>query len=450
MVLLVFFIFEFKKLSEWRVPDSPENVRWKTNDKSITLWWDPPASAGEILVRGYTISYGIGTPSRRVIIEGVNTNAFTISGLKPNTTYVFAMTAYNEAENEDSEKVLFTATTEHVKNLHESRFYLEAPIHVQAKTISPNEVEVHWVDPNVASYQEHFSDLTTLFNKRKYVIQYGKYQSLTFEKVTSAVPHVLLNGLESETEYEIAVKIVIPSGIESAWSLREVVRTSKNESPSKWLDQMEIRCDFEKTDEKCIFQSDLQAPLQWTRIQASPNMKHGPHRHSSGQHFIRLQSTVMDDNYGRLISAPLNFDGGTEYCLGLWIYVKPFSKGTFSVGLLRKVENRDIGRSLFVGSLNRIAKGRWRHLLLNLPVLNAPFQVSFEVRKQKSDRFWIALDDITLVSRQCIYDSTALVQNNGRLIEDNSNDQKGRNENKFISSKSVKLAPRAAQLKCVA
>ncbi|VDK25072.1 unnamed protein product [Anisakis simplex] len=67
--------------SEWRVPDPPENVRCKTNSESATLWWEPPSSINEILVRGYTISYGIGTPSRRVIIEGAYTNAFTVNGL---------------------------------------------------------------------------------------------------------------------------------------------------------------------------------------------------------------------------------------------------------------------------------------------------------------------------------------------------------------------------------
>lgn len=64
-----------------RVPDAPENVHWKSNDSSITLWWDPPSTVREILVRGYTVAYGIGAPSRRVIIEGANTNSFTIDKL---------------------------------------------------------------------------------------------------------------------------------------------------------------------------------------------------------------------------------------------------------------------------------------------------------------------------------------------------------------------------------
>lgn len=59
----------------------PENVRWKTDDHSIVLWWDPPSTANEILVRGYTISYGIGTPNRRIVIEGANANTFTINEL---------------------------------------------------------------------------------------------------------------------------------------------------------------------------------------------------------------------------------------------------------------------------------------------------------------------------------------------------------------------------------
>jgi len=32
---------------------------------------------------------------------------------EPNTTYIFAVSAYNEAEGEDGEKILLTANTKH-------------------------------------------------------------------------------------------------------------------------------------------------------------------------------------------------------------------------------------------------------------------------------------------------------------------------------------------------
>uniref|UniRef100_A0A914RZM8 Fibronectin type-III domain-containing protein n=1 Tax=Parascaris equorum TaxID=6256 RepID=A0A914RZM8_PAREQ len=137
----------------WRVPDPPENVRSKADAESVTLWWEPPASINEILVRGYTISYGIGTPSRQ-----------------PNTTYVFALTAYNEAEGEDSEKVLLTATTKLPKKFDDRLFQLQTPSNVHAKAISPNAIEVRWTDPNVDF--ENDNSVEAASRKRIYVIQY--------------------------------------------------------------------------------------------------------------------------------------------------------------------------------------------------------------------------------------------------------------------------------------
>lgn len=58
--------------------------------------------------------------------------------------------------------------------------------------------------------------------------RYGEYQSLNMEKITSTVPYVLLDNLQPATDYEIIVKIIIPNGIESAWTVREIIRTPIN------------------------------------------------------------------------------------------------------------------------------------------------------------------------------------------------------------------------------
>lgn len=56
-------------------------MRAKASIDSITIRWDPPSTMKEILVRGYTLSYGIETSSQKIVIEGANTNIFTITGL---------------------------------------------------------------------------------------------------------------------------------------------------------------------------------------------------------------------------------------------------------------------------------------------------------------------------------------------------------------------------------
>uniref|UniRef100_A0A915PQ82 Fibronectin type-III domain-containing protein n=1 Tax=Setaria digitata TaxID=48799 RepID=A0A915PQ82_9BILA len=375
----------------------PENVRWKTDDNSVTLWWDPPSTANEILVRGYTISYGIGTPSRRVIIEGANTNAFTINRLRPNTTYVFALTAYNEADGEDSEKVLFTATTEIGKSSEEHSIYLQPPANIKASATSSHEIELNWNDPNLNSYlYEHFPDsIKTSLKKRKYIIQYGEYQSLNLEKITSAVPHVRLSNLKPSTDYEITVKVILPNGMESAWSIREIIRTeSSNAIPSKESGMLELRFDFEQA-EKSFFYSDPSAPLQWKMIDVGEQLSDGTSGYSIG-----LQSTTMDESYGRLISTSFSLTDD-NYCISIWIYAKDFSKGTLTVALLENVENGNHKINLITEELERLGKQRWNHLFANFINSRNPFQVLLEVRKQESDQFWIALNDITVLSGKC-------------------------------------------------
>ncbi|CAG9530367.1 unnamed protein product [Cercopithifilaria johnstoni] len=386
---------------EWRVPDMPENVHWKTDDHSITIWWDPPSTADEILVRGYTISYGIETPSRRIIIEGANINTFTINELKSNTTYVFTLTAYNEADGEDSEKVFFTATTEIEKSSDEQLINLLTPTNIQAKSISSTEIAIQWIDPNIDIYLNHQSEaIKSLFRKRKYIIQYGKYQSLNLKKVTSTIPYVVLNNLQPATDYEFTVKVIMSNGIESAWSVKEVIRT-----PSNGSELLELRFDFEQS-EKCFFYSDPLAPLQWKMVKWKSNDES---KNRLAKRFISLKSTIFDANYGQLISSPIILND-YNYCLSLWIYVRQFSKGIFTVGLLHKTENYATGNILLIGKLEEIPKEQWRYLLMDFINSRDLFKISLKVEKEEDDYFWLALDDIVLHSGMCNSESDDFLQ----------------------------------------
>ncbi|VDM56329.1 unnamed protein product [Angiostrongylus costaricensis] len=203
--------------SESRVPDRPENVRVRTTATTATLWWDPPSDKS-ILVRGYTVSYGVATPSRRIVIEGPNTNSFTLNRLEPDTEYVFSVSAYNEADGEDGEPVLLSART--LQN--------------------DGTVAVSWEDPNPEQDIENEIDGT----QRHYLIQYGIYQSEELSKMRSNSRHVLLSGLLPGKEYEVAVKVVGDDGRESPWSIRDVVLTPPD--PSQKISQYDWDCDFEK------------------------------------------------------------------------------------------------------------------------------------------------------------------------------------------------------------
>ncbi|VDK23634.1 unnamed protein product, partial [Anisakis simplex] len=98
--------------------------------------------------------------------------------------------------------------------------------------------------------------------------RYGIYQSERYERLTSQVRHAIISGLMPNTEYEIAVKLVMPNGAESAWSIHEVVRTLSKAPLLVWPEKFDERCHFEESS-ICGFVSDENAPLQWTRSQAA-------------------------------------------------------------------------------------------------------------------------------------------------------------------------------------
>ncbi|KIH55234.1 fibronectin type III domain protein, partial [Ancylostoma duodenale] len=138
---------------------------------------------------------------------------------EPDTDYVFAVGAYNEADGEDGEPVLLSART--LPSDGTPAFSLWPPIAVRAHSPSPGVVTVTWEDPNPEQDIENEIDGT----QRHYLIQYGIYQSEQLSKMRSNSRNVKLTGLLPGKEYEIAVKVVGDDGRESPWSIRDIVLT---------------------------------------------------------------------------------------------------------------------------------------------------------------------------------------------------------------------------------
>ncbi|KAH7714262.1 Protein CLE-1 a [Aphelenchoides avenae] len=372
---------------EYRVPDPPENVRAKAEATSVTLWWDSPSSASEVLVRGYTISYGIETPSRKLVIEGVDTNAFTIDNLKPNTTYVFAVTAYNEADGEDSEKVLLTATTLAAST---TVFGLLAPTDLRVDVVSPDEVRVTWTDANPETADDNRVEFAG--RRRFYIVQYHEVGVPgSQEKFVSDKTSALLTHLDGGRQYELIVRTVMPGGRESPWSQKESFSVPQVDLPAA---EGESLCSFDK--DKCDYASQFSAPLQWRRVQGNGR-----------GHYMVLESEIplRYGAFGRLISPVFRLPKSSYLCVNFLYYVDEESKGDFRLLYLTNGVSLDSGEPAFNGHFEDVVQGRWQQFTMELRRKNGKgVQLVLEGRQRSTPplaSFRLAVDDIRVSPGTC-------------------------------------------------
>ncbi|XP_010769603.1 neogenin-like, partial [Notothenia coriiceps] len=81
-------------LDESRVPDQPSSLHVRPLVNSIVVSWTPPENQ-DIVVRGYTIGYGIGSPHAQTIKVDYKQRYYTIENLFPSSHYVITLKAYN-------------------------------------------------------------------------------------------------------------------------------------------------------------------------------------------------------------------------------------------------------------------------------------------------------------------------------------------------------------------
>ncbi|KAK6727999.1 hypothetical protein RB195_005574 [Necator americanus] len=364
--------------NELRVPDRPENVRVRTTATTATLWWDAPSDRST-LVRGYTISYGVATPSRRIVIEGANTNSFTLNRLEPDTDYVFAVGAYNEADGEDGEPVLLSART--LPSDGTPAFSLWPPIAVRANSPSPGVVLVTWEDPNPEQDIENEIDGT----QRHYLIQYGIYQSEQLAKMRSNSRTVKLTGLLPGKEYEIAVKVVGDDGRESPWSIRDIVLTPPD--PTQEISRYDWECDFEK--DLCGMRNG--DGVQWIRAGGTPPA-------DSGNQYIAIDTDPAPYHFSSLYSPMFNMKTSAFLCLQFNYFLKPTNDGQLYVEL--RDEKKTSKKQLLRISLLKLPAQKWKEITIPLPAQKSPFKIFFEVT-WKTKTPWIALDRVRLSSGVC-------------------------------------------------
>ncbi|CAB3407148.1 unnamed protein product [Caenorhabditis bovis] len=197
------------------VPNAPQNVRVKTQATSAVLWWEAPSDTS-VLIRGYTVEYGEESISKRIVIEGPDSTSFTVTRLEPDTNYVFAVSAYNEADGEDGAKVMLTAKTLPLDGYTSEKLW--PPTSVRSKILDDNVAIVSWDDPNAEQSSENSIDA----HQRQYIVNYGIHGEEIQQKVRSNAKSVKLTNLLPGKEYEVAVKVAAGNGMESSWSIRDL------------------------------------------------------------------------------------------------------------------------------------------------------------------------------------------------------------------------------------
>ncbi|XP_061603141.1 netrin receptor DCC isoform X2 [Phyllopteryx taeniolatus] len=194
-------------LDESQVPDQPSSLHVRPLPNSIIMSWTPPLSPS-ILVRGYIIGYGVGSPYAETVRVDSKQRYFSIENLEPSSHYVISLKAFNNAG--EGVPLYESAVT---RSLTDTSTPMIPPVGVQAVALSSDSVRVSWADNSMTKNQKSSE---VRYYSVKWKTSYstsGKYKSAD----TTALSHTV-TGLKANTMYEFAV-MVTKGRKSSTWSM---------------------------------------------------------------------------------------------------------------------------------------------------------------------------------------------------------------------------------------
>uniref|UniRef100_A0A7N6BYV6 DCC netrin 1 receptor n=1 Tax=Anabas testudineus TaxID=64144 RepID=A0A7N6BYV6_ANATE len=194
-------------LDESQVPDQPSSLHVRPLPNSIIMSWTPPLSPN-ILVRGYIIGYGVGSPYAETVRVDSKQRYYSIENLEPSSHYVISLKAFNNAG--EGVPLYESAVT---RSLTDTSTPMIPPVGVQAVALSSDSVRVSWADNSMTKNQKTSE---VRYYSVKWKTSYstsGKYKSAD----TTALSHTV-TGLKPNTMYEFAV-MVTKGRKSSTWSM---------------------------------------------------------------------------------------------------------------------------------------------------------------------------------------------------------------------------------------
>ncbi|XP_027136795.1 neogenin 1a isoform X9 [Larimichthys crocea] len=214
-------------LDESRVPDQPSSLHVRPLVNSIVVSWTPPENQ-DIVVRGYTIGYGIGSPHAQTIKVDYKQRYYTIENLDASSHYVITLKAYNNVgegipvyesaiTRPQSDPIdpdvdlyeLFPAPYTPVPDPSP----MMPPVGVQASVLSHDTIKVTWADNSLPKNQK-------ITDNRFYTVRWKtNIPANTKVKMANAtnLSH-MVTGLKPNTLYEFSV-MVTKGRRTSTWSM---------------------------------------------------------------------------------------------------------------------------------------------------------------------------------------------------------------------------------------
>ncbi|KAM7015490.1 neogenin 1a isoform 29-T29 [Tautogolabrus adspersus] len=214
-------------LDESRVPDQPSSLHVRPLVNSIVVSWTPPENQ-DIVVRGYSIGYGIGSPHAQTIKVDYKQRYFTIDNLDASSHYVITLKAYNNVgegipvyesaiTRPQSDPIdpdvdlyeLFHAPYTPVPDPSP----MMPPVGVQASVLSHDTIKVTWADNSLPKNQK-------ITDNRFYTVRWKtNIPANTKVKManTTSLNH-MVTGLKPNTLYEFSVMVTKGRRL-STWSM---------------------------------------------------------------------------------------------------------------------------------------------------------------------------------------------------------------------------------------
>uniref|UniRef100_A0A4W3I9G7 Neogenin 1b n=1 Tax=Callorhinchus milii TaxID=7868 RepID=A0A4W3I9G7_CALMI len=211
-------------LDETRVPDVPSSLHVRPLTNSIVVSWTPPENQN-IIVRGYAIGYGIGSPHAETIRVDYKQRYYTIERLEPNSHYVITLKAFNKV-GEGIPLYESAATRPLTDPFDPSKVYLFdpytpvpdpspmlPPVGVQATVLSHDTIRVTWADSSLPKNQK-------IIDARFYTVRWKtNYPANTkFKTADTTTLSYIVSGLKPNALYEFSVRVT-KGRRTSTWSM---------------------------------------------------------------------------------------------------------------------------------------------------------------------------------------------------------------------------------------
>ncbi|CAL8352363.1 unnamed protein product [Merluccius merluccius] len=214
-------------LDESQVPDIPSSLHVRPLVNSIVVSWTPPENQ-DIVVRGYSIGYGIGSPHAQTIKVDYKQRYYSIENLDASSHYVITLKAFNnvgegipvyesaitrpQSDPIDPDVDLYDLFHAPYTPVPDPTPMLP-PVGVQASVLSHDTIKVTWADNSLPKNQK-------ITDARYYTVRWKTNIPANTKMKTANTTSLnyMVTGLKPNTLYEFSV-MVTKGRRTSTWSM---------------------------------------------------------------------------------------------------------------------------------------------------------------------------------------------------------------------------------------